>query len=77
MKRSGHVFGQVTAFASLREAARLAFRANRGNVGARRFMFRLEPGLLRLQRDLGEGSCQTAPIALSRSRLGEKPTAAV
>ena len=56
MKRIGYAFEKVTAFASLHDAAYRAFRANRNNADALRFMHDLEPEILRLQRELELGS---------------------
>jgi len=61
MMRIGHVFEQVTAFASLRDAACRALRANRESGGALRFHFDLEPRLLELQRQLLDGSYRPGP----------------
>ncbi|HDP36066.1 MAG TPA: RNA-directed DNA polymerase [Candidatus Hydrogenedentes bacterium] len=58
MKRSGNVFQQVCDFAALEQAAYRAFRANRNNGDALRFMFYLEPELFRLQRELRGGVYQ-------------------
>ncbi len=61
MKRIGYLFEQVCDFLSMERAAYRAFRANRGNGDALAFMFRLEPELLQLQRDLEDGSYRPGP----------------
>ncbi len=61
MKRLGHVFEEVCAFLSLEQAAHRAFRANRGNAEALRFMYDLEPELLALQRELEGGAYRPGP----------------
>ena len=61
MKRIGHVFEQVYAFRALEEAAYRAFRANRENTDALRFIYNLEPELLQLQRELGNGTYRPGP----------------
>ncbi|HOZ46741.1 MAG TPA: reverse transcriptase/maturase family protein [Candidatus Hydrogenedentes bacterium] len=61
MKRIGHVFEQVTAFASLHDAAYRALRANRENSDALRFMHDLEPEILQLQRELESGIYRPGP----------------
>ena len=61
MKRIGHVFAQVCDFRSLEQAAYRAFRANRDNADALRFMYRLEPEILQLQRELESGAYRPGP----------------
>ena len=58
MKRIGNVVGAVFYFRALTEAAYRAFRANRDNADALRFMHRLEPEILQLQRELESGVYQ-------------------
>ena len=80
MKRIGSVFERVCDFRCLEQAAYSAFRANRENVDALRFMFNLEPQLLALQRELeavprSHGlpwECiQDAPMGRSRYRFAD------
>jgi RNA-directed DNA polymerase len=61
VKRIGYVFEKVTAFASLHDAAYRAFRANRENADALRFMYNLEPELFQLQRELESGVYRPGP----------------
>jgi len=61
MKRIGHVLERVCDFRSLEQAAYRAFRANRDNADALRFMHGLEPELLELQRELVAGAYRTGP----------------
>jgi hypothetical protein len=61
MKRVGNVFNQVCSFPSLLEAAHRAFRANRNNADALQFMYRLEPELFQLQRELLDATCRPDP----------------
>jgi len=52
MKRISNIFHSVCDFRCLEQAAYRAFRANRNNGDALRFMFHLEPGLFQLQGEL-------------------------
>lgn len=61
MKRVGHLFESVTSFENLFMAARLARRGCGNTPSACRFWFYLEPELLRLQRELREGTYQPQP----------------
>jgi len=61
MKRIGHVFEQVCASRLLEAAAYHSFRANRENGDALRFMYKLEPELLQLQRELESGAYWPGP----------------
>ena len=61
MKRAGHLFEQVTSFEALRRAARRAARGKRPSTAASAFLFELETEVLRLQRDLTEGSYRPGP----------------
>lgn len=56
MRRTGNLWPQVVHFGALRRAARRAARGKRATSSAARFLDRLEPELLRLQRDLIAGT---------------------
>ena len=55
-KRHKDLFTQIASFSALHEAARRAIRGKRAKPGAAAFMARLEPELLRLERQLQAGS---------------------
>ena len=55
-RRHDDLFDRIASFQALRSAARLAVRGKRRKPGAAAFMARLEPELLRLERELREGS---------------------
>ncbi len=61
MKRTRGVFEEALSFRVLCEAAHRAFRANRGNGDALQFMYRLEPELFQLQRELESGAYRPGP----------------
>lgn len=61
MKRIGYVFERVCDFRALEQAAYRAFRANRENADALRFMSSIEPELLELQRQLQSGAYRPGP----------------
>jgi hypothetical protein len=61
MKRAGSVFEKVLSFPVLCDAAHRAFRANRNNADALQFMYRLEPELFQLQREILEGTYRPGP----------------
>lgn len=56
MKRTGAVFEEVLSFPVLCDAAHRVFRANRNNADKLQFMYRLEPELFQLQRELESGT---------------------
>lgn len=58
MKPIDEVWQTITSFANLRRAAQRAARGKGGTAGVARFLFRMEPELLRLQRELLAGSYQ-------------------
>ncbi len=58
-KRHDHLFERFATFPSLRQAARLAIRGKRRKPGAARFQFSLERELLRLERELRDGTYRT------------------
>lgn len=55
-RRAEGLFGRIASFAALREAATRAVRGKRRAPGAAAFMARLEPELLRLERELRDGT---------------------
>lgn len=55
-KRRDHLFDRIANFQALRLAARLAIRGKRKKPGASRFQFALERELIRLERELNDGS---------------------
>ena len=55
MRREGHLFEKVVSFDALCAAARRAAKGTR-SMESLRFLFELEPEVLRLQRDLVEGT---------------------
>ena len=61
MKRHGHLFEQVTEYGNLLDAARRASRRKRDRVAVARFIFHLEPNLLKLQEELRSGSYRMRP----------------
>lgn len=63
MTRYGDLFHQVTDWTNLMLAARKARRGKRGRDVVRRFEHRLEPELLRLQRELVGGAYRPGPFA--------------
>jgi retron-type reverse transcriptase len=58
-KRHDHLFERFATFPALRQAAKLAIRGKRKKPGAARFQFSLERELLRLERELNDGSYRT------------------
>jgi retron-type reverse transcriptase len=58
-KRHDHLFERFATFPALRQAAKLAIRGKRKKPGAARFQFCLERELLRLERELNDGSYRT------------------
>lgn len=56
MRRIGNVWDTIVSFDNLCSAARAAARSKRGVRGVARFMERLEPEVLQLQRELESGS---------------------
>lgn len=61
MRRVGHVFVEVTDFRALEQAVYRAFRANRENADALKFMYNLEPELFVLQHELEGGAYRPGP----------------
>jgi hypothetical protein len=55
-RKSDDLFRQVANFRMLRHAAERAIRGKRGKPGAAAFMANLEPELLRLERELQDGT---------------------
>jgi RNA-directed DNA polymerase len=58
----GRRFDEVTAFFSLRRAARRAARGSRGSPGAAAFLCELEAEVLALQRELRAGAYEPGPF---------------
>ncbi|MEZ5842772.1 MAG: RNA-directed DNA polymerase [Hyphomicrobiaceae bacterium] len=56
--RHDALFGRIASFQALRVAARKAIKGKRRKPGAARFMANFEPEVLRLERDLRDGSYQ-------------------
>ena len=56
MKPIDDVWDTITSFQNLRRAAKRAALGKRSTAGVARFLFRLEPELLALQRELQDGS---------------------
>src|SRR5271166_942717 len=56
MKRIGNLWGRVTSWENLMEAARIAARGKRKRRDVARFLLELEPELCRLQGELEDGS---------------------
>ena len=61
MKRHGHLFEQVVEYGNLLAAAHRARRGKRDRIAVARFVFDLEPNLLRLQQELRSGSYRMRP----------------
>ena len=61
MKRHGHLFEQVVEYGNLLAAAHRARRGKRDRIAVARFVFDLEPNLLRLQEELRSGSYRMRP----------------
>ena len=61
MKRHGHLFEDVVDYGNLLAAAHRARRGKRDRVVVARFVFSLEPNLLRLQEELCSGSYRMRP----------------
>ena len=61
MKRHGHLFEKVTDYGNLLAAAHRARRGKRDRVEVARFVFHLEPNLLKLQEELRSGSYEMRP----------------
>ena len=61
MKRRGHLFQNVVAYSNLLAAAHQARRGKRDRVEVARFVFDLEPNLLRLQEELCSDSYRMRP----------------
>lgn len=58
-KRHDHLFESFATFPALRQAAQRAIRGKRRKPGAARFQFGLEREVLRLERELCDGSYRT------------------
>ena len=56
MRKHNHLFGQIANFAALHAAALRAVRGKRSAPGAASFMANLEKELLRLERQLNNGT---------------------
>ena len=61
MKRHGHLFERVVEYGNLLAAAHRARRGKRDCIAVARFVFHLEPNLLRLQEELQSGSYRMRP----------------
>jgi hypothetical protein len=61
MKRIGNLWPQVTSFANLLVAAEAAAAGKRKRPDVAAFLFRLEPELLALRRELLSGEYRTGP----------------
>ncbi|MBI4614506.1 MAG: group II intron reverse transcriptase domain-containing protein [Planctomycetes bacterium] len=61
MRRVGNLWPSIVAFDNLLRAARVAARGKRRSVAALRFLERLEPEVLALQRELEAGSYRPGP----------------
>ncbi len=61
MKRSGHLFEQVADFHALVAAAKRAARGKGASLSAASFLFHLEGEILRLQREILDGSYRPRP----------------
>ena len=61
MKRSGHLFEQVADFYALAAAARRAARGKGASLSAAAFIFNMEGEILRLQREILDGSYRPLP----------------
>ena len=61
MRRAADLWPQVVAWENLWRAARKARRGKRGKADVLRFELDLEQGLLRLQRELEDGSYAPGP----------------
>jgi retron-type reverse transcriptase len=57
-KSFGNLWDRLLSFENLLRSAEAACRGKRGRPDVARFHFRLEPNLLQLQRELGDGSYQ-------------------
>ena len=67
MRRTGHLFEQVTDFGVLREAARRAARGTR-SLAAAEFLADLEANVLHLQRELLERTYEPGPFTTFQLR---------
>jgi RNA-directed DNA polymerase len=56
VRRVDNLFGRVASFSALHDAAHRAVAGKRKKPGAAAFFANLEPALLRLERELGDGS---------------------
>lgn len=63
MRRAGNLWPRVVAFEGLRHAALRAARGQRTSAGVARFLERTEPEILRLQRELRDGSWRPGPCS--------------
>ena len=61
MKRYGHLFEEVIDYGNLLAAAHRARRGKRDRVDVARFVFDLEPNLLKLQEELRSGTYEMRP----------------
>jgi RNA-directed DNA polymerase len=74
VRRASNLFGAITSWDNLLEAARVAARGKRSRPDVARFLHEIEPNLCRLQRELTDGRYQpggyrTFWIHDSKSRL--------
>ncbi|MFO1051284.1 MAG: reverse transcriptase/maturase family protein [Planctomycetota bacterium] len=63
MRRAQGLFGHIATFAALRRAAFRAARGKRRSASAARFLDRLEPECLRLERELLEDTWRPGPAS--------------
>ena len=61
MKRHGWIFEKVVEYGSLLTAGHRARWGKRDRIAVARFVFDLEPSLLRLQEELRSGSYRMRP----------------
>ncbi|MCP5045384.1 MAG: RNA-dependent DNA polymerase [bacterium] len=62
MRRLGQVWPHIVDFTALLQATRRAAQGKRSDAAVARFLGRLEPEVLRLQRELSDGRWQPGPI---------------
>ena len=77
MKRTGHLFSQVTGFSNLLAAAKRARQGCGWGPESARFFFHLEPELLRLRRELQSGVHHPGPYRFFEVRDPKQRTIAV
>lgn len=64
MRRVGNLFEKVVTFEQLYEASKTAFVGKKGKSNVARFYFDLERELIRLERDLVEGTYRPSPYGV-------------